>query len=60
MRLDKSLNLTTLKEYIQWALVDLSTLHYIQLFPKIIISSGELFKAFKFVQLKIQCDFWLK
>ena len=59
MRLDKSLNLTTLQEYIRGALVDLSTFHYIQLFPKIIINSGELFKAFKLVQLKIQCDFWL-
>ena len=57
MRLNKSLDLSTLQEHIPMALVDLSTFDYIQLFINIIIKSGVLFKAF--VLLKIQCDFWL-
>ena len=57
MRLNKSLDLSTLQEHIPRALVDLSTFDYIQLFINVIIKSGVLFRAF--VQLKIQCDFWL-
>ena len=57
MRLNKSLDLSTLQEHIPVALVDLSTFDYIQLFINIIIKAGVLFKAF--VLLKIQCDFWL-
>ena len=57
MRLNKSLDLSTLQEHIPRALVDLSTFDYIQLFINIIIKAGVLFKAF--VLLKIQCTFWL-
>lgn len=57
MRLNKSLDLSTLQELIPMALVDLSTFDYIQLFISKIIKSGVLFKAFEL--LKIQCDFWL-
>ena len=57
MRLNNSLNLSTLQEHIPRALVDLTTFDYIQLFINVIIKSHVLFKAF--VQLKIQCDFWL-
>ena len=57
MRLNKSLDLSTLQEHIPMALVDLSTFDYIQLFIDVIIKSDVLFKAF--MQLKIQCDFWL-
>ena len=46
MRLNKSLDLSTLQEHIPVAL-----------FINIIIKAGVLFKAF--VLLKIQCDFWL-
>ena len=55
MRLNKSLDLSTLQEHIPMALVDLSTFDYIQLFIDVIIKSDVLFKAF--MQLKIQCDF---
>ena len=57
MRLNKSLDLSTLQELIPMALVDFSTFDYIQLFINKIIKSGVLFKAFEL--LKIQCDFWL-
>ena len=57
MRLNKSLDLSTLQEHIPMALVDLSTFDYNQLFYQYNYKIRCTFQAF--VLFKIQCDFWL-